>query len=110
MTGTSIGLIIGLFLIVLLVMRVHIGVAMFLAGAVGYVWVSGMDPLLAHLKHGVYGRFSVYDLSVVPLFLLMGQFATQGGLSQALFKAGVAVWLWLVLLLVLVLVRYQALL
>lgn len=87
MTGTSIGLIIGLFLIVLLVMRVHIGVAMFLAGAVGYVWVSGMDPLLAHLKHGVYGRFSVYDLSVVPLFLLMGQFATQGGLSQALFRA-----------------------
>jgi C4-dicarboxylate transporter DctM subunit len=32
-------------------------------------------------------RFSSYDLSVIPLFLLMGQFATQGGLSRALFKA-----------------------
>ncbi len=35
----------------------------------------------------VYARFSVYDLSVIPLFLLMGQFATQGGLSAALFRA-----------------------
>jgi tripartite ATP-independent transporter DctM subunit len=35
----------------------------------------------------LYARFSVYDLSVIPLFLLMGQFATQGGLSRALFQA-----------------------
>jgi TRAP-type C4-dicarboxylate transport system permease small subunit len=35
------------------------------------------------------GRFSpIYDLSVVPLFLLMGQFATHGGLSRRLFQAG----------------------
>lgn len=87
MTGTTIGLIITVLLFAMLIIRVHIGVAMFLAGAIGYVWVSGYDPLLAHLKHAVYGRFSVYDLSVIPLFLLMGQFATQGGLSQALFKA-----------------------
>ncbi|HEX2011796.1 MAG TPA: TRAP transporter large permease, partial [Roseateles sp.] len=33
---------------------------------------------------------TVYDLSVIPLFLLMGQFATQGGLSRALFKAAAA--------------------
>jgi tripartite ATP-independent transporter DctM subunit len=32
----------------------------------------------------------VYDLSVIPLFLLMGQFATQGGLSRDLFKAAAA--------------------
>ena len=87
MTGTTIGIIITGLLLFLLVIRVHIGVAMFLAGAIGYAWVSGIDPLMAHLKHAVYGRFSVYDLSVVPLFLLMGQFATQGGLSRALFNA-----------------------
>ena len=87
MTGTTIGLIIVGFLFFLLIIRVHIGVAMFLAGAVGYAWISGVDPLMAHLKHAVYGRYSVYDLSVVPLFLMMGQFATQGGLSQALFRA-----------------------
>ena len=32
----------------------------------------------------------MYDLSVIPLFLLMGQFATQGGLSRALFQAAAA--------------------
>lgn len=87
MTGTAIALIIALLLMLLLVMRVHIGVAMFMAGALGYAWISGVDPLFAHLKHAVYARFSVYDLSVIPLFLLMGQFATQGGLSKALFMA-----------------------
>lgn len=87
MTGTVIGIIILLFLLFLLVIRVHIGVSMFIAGALGYLWISGYDPLMAHLKHSVFSRYSVYDLSVVPLFLMMGQFATQGGLSQALFKA-----------------------
>ena len=40
---------------------------------------------LNHLKGAIFARFSVYDLSVIPLFLLMGQFATQGGLSRSLF-------------------------
>src|SRR5690606_4975421 len=47
----------------------------------------GWDALVATLKHASYARFSMYDLSVVPLFLLMGQFATYGGLSRALFRA-----------------------
>ncbi|WP_366558806.1 TRAP transporter large permease subunit [Polaromonas sp.] len=40
------------------------------------------------MKNAALARYSVYDLSVVPLFLLMGQFATHGGLSKALFRAG----------------------
>ena len=43
--------------------------------------------LLAYLKGMAFARFSIYDLSVIPLFLLMGQLATQGGLSRALFRA-----------------------
>ena len=35
-------------------------------------------------------RLTVYDLSVIPLFLLMGQFATQGGCRSALFQAAAA--------------------
>ncbi|ANQ85706.1 TRAP-type C4 dicarboxylate transport system large permease [Azoarcus olearius] len=88
MTGTTIGLTMGVVMMGMLALRVQIGIAMFLTGAIGYVWVSGWDPLLAYLKNAPYGRFSLYDLSVVPLFLLMGQFATHGGLSRALFKAG----------------------
>ncbi|MBR0564750.1 TRAP transporter large permease [Azoarcus sp. L1K30] len=88
MSGSEIGLLMGAVMMVMLAMRVQIGIAMFLTGAAGYVWVSGLDPLLAYLKNAPYGRFSLYDLSVVPLFLLMGQFATHGGLSRALFRAG----------------------
>jgi C4-dicarboxylate transporter DctM subunit len=42
---------------------------------------------LAKLKSETYSTFSSYSLSIVPMFLLMGQFATLGGMSQALFKA-----------------------
>src|SRR5690606_10844017 len=87
MTTMQIGLIMGAAMMVLLALRIHIGIAMFLAGALGYAWISGWDALWAFLKHAPYARFSLYDLSVVPLFLLMGQFATHGGLSRALFQA-----------------------
>ena len=43
--------------------------------------------LLYTLNNLVYARVSNYDLAVIPLFILMGQFATHGGLSKALFRA-----------------------
>jgi tripartite ATP-independent transporter DctM subunit len=75
-------------LLLLLAVRVHIGIAMLMTGSIGYVFVAGFDPLMNYFKSAAFARFSVYDLSVVPLFLLMGQFATHGGLSKALFQAG----------------------
>ena len=85
MSTMSIGL--GMFAAMLLLMavRVPIAVAMFVPGAVGYLLLSGWMPLLSHLKGAVYGRVSVYDLSVIPLFMLMGGLAVQGGLAKALF-------------------------
>lgn len=88
MTGLQWGALMFGVMLLLLAMRVHIGVAMLFAGSVGYAMVAGIDPLLNYYKTAAYSRFSVYDLSVVPLFLLMGQFATHGGLSKALFQAG----------------------
>ena len=88
MTGIEWGSLMFGVLLLLLAVRVHIGVAMLLTGSVGYMFVAGIDPLMNYFKTVAYARFSVYDLSVVPLFLLMGQFATHGGLSKALFQAG----------------------
>jgi len=88
MTGIEWGVLMFGVLLLLLALRVHIGIAMLLAGSLGYIMVAGVAPLLSFFKTGAYARFSVYDLSVVPLFLLMGQLATQGGLSRALFQAG----------------------
>ncbi len=75
----------------LMAVRVPIAVAMFLAGFLGYLLQAGWLPVAAHMKTYAYARFSSYDLSVIPLFLLMGQFATQGGLSRSLFKFAAAV-------------------
>ena len=81
----SLGLALFGAMLVLMALRMPIAIAMFVPGAVGYVLMSGWDPLLNHLKGAVFGRFSVYDLSVIPLFMLMGAFAMHGGLSKALF-------------------------
>jgi tripartite ATP-independent transporter DctM subunit len=73
-------------MLALMALRVPIAAAMFVPGAIGYWMIGGDAALLNQLKGIAYARFSVYDLSVIPLFLLMGQFATQGGLSRALFR------------------------
>lgn len=65
-------------MLVLMAARVPIAAAMFVPGAIGYLALAGNNALLSHLKGAVFARFSVYDLSIIPLFLLMGQFATQG--------------------------------
>ncbi len=88
MTGIEQGMLIGGLMLLLLALRIHIGMAMLLAGSIGYIWIAGAAPWLNYLKTAAWARYSVYDLSVVPLFLLMGQFATHGGLSRALFQAG----------------------
>ncbi|MGD1877953.1 MAG: TRAP transporter large permease [Kiloniellaceae bacterium] len=69
-------------------LRVPIGLAMLAVGFFGTWLVTGSwIPILAQMKSLTYDTFSNYSLSIVPLFLLMGQFATRGGMSRALFKA-----------------------
>jgi TRAP-type mannitol/chloroaromatic compound transport system permease large subunit len=88
MSGIAVGLGGFAVLLVMLGLRIHIGLAMALAGA-GIYLVLIADPaaLLFTLNNLTYARLSNYDLSVIPLFILMGQFATHGGLSKALFRA-----------------------
>ena len=61
---------------------------MFLVGTFGLTLVTGSaDMALNLLKSESYSTFSSYSLSIIPLFLLMGQFATLSGMSTSLFKA-----------------------
>ena len=85
MSTFQIGLLMFGGMLALMALRAPIAISMFVPGALGYLALSGWGPLLAHLKGAVYGRVSVYDLSVIPLFMLMGAFAVHGGLSKALF-------------------------
>ena len=88
MSDITIGLMSFPALLVLIFLRVPIGLAMFLAGLVGMIVVTGDTNLpFARLKAETYSTFSNYSLSIVPMFLLMGHFATLGGMSQSLFNA-----------------------
>lgn len=76
-------------LLVMVFLRAPIGLAMLLCGFGGWFMAMGGNPapLLAKLKSETYTTFSSYSLTIIPLFLLMGQFATLSGMSQALFRA-----------------------
>lgn len=75
-------------LMILIFLRVPIGLAMFLVGLIGLSIVTGSTNVaFGRLKSETFTTFSSYSLSIVPMFLLMGHFATLGGMSTALFKA-----------------------
>jgi len=75
-------------LLLLIGLRMPIGLAMLTIGVAGSALVNGSwIQVLSQLKSVPYDTFSNYSLGIIPLFLLMGQFATHGGLSKALFQA-----------------------
>ncbi|MBK9136112.1 MAG: TRAP transporter large permease [Betaproteobacteria bacterium] len=90
MSPTTVGLAMFAAMLALMALRMPIAAAMFIPGAIGYLVISDGASLLNLLKGSAVARLTVYELSVIPLFLLMGQFATQGGLSRRLFRAAAA--------------------
>lgn len=85
MSGLQLALLIFGCMLALMALRVPIAISMFVAGVTGYLIQRGWAPLASFLSTQAYARFASYDLSVIPLFILMGHFATQGGISKALF-------------------------
>ena len=79
-------------LILLIAVRVPIAYSMIAVGGVGIALLNGPAIVLSQLKDLAYGQFSTYDLSVIPLFVLMGAIASRSGLSADLFRAANA-WL-----------------
>lgn len=87
MSGLVLGSIALSITLLLLVLRMHIGITMLAGGALCYWAVNNGDlsAMWFTLNNLAYSRLSNYDLAVIPLFVLMGQFATHGGLSKAIF-------------------------
>ena len=75
-------------LLLLIFLRAPIGLAMLSVG-IGGIWLALGEPGVAlnKLKTETFTTFSSYSLTIIPMFLLMGQFATLSGMSSALFKA-----------------------
>ncbi len=87
MDPTVAAIVIMSLLFVLLAIGMPIGFAMAGAGFLGSLLMIDLDAALALLGQTAYETPITYDLSVVPLFVLMGYFATSSGLSEGLYRA-----------------------
>ena len=74
-------------LLVLLFAGVPIAVAMGIVGAAGLTLILGLQGGMAIVGQTLFDTSLSYSLSVVPLFILMGNFVTRAGLSDELYAA-----------------------
>jgi tripartite ATP-independent transporter DctM subunit len=74
-------------LFVLMLLRVPVGMAMGLVGVSGFAYLVGGGPALKIVGHTTMRTVTDYNFAVIPLFLLMGAFATTSGMSRELFRA-----------------------
>ncbi len=81
-------------LLFLIALRIPIAYAMIVTGGIGVTILNGPLIFMSQLKDLAYIQFSIYDLSVVPMFVLMGNLATKAGLSRELFQAANACVGW----------------
>lgn len=77
-------------LMLLLAARLPLAAAMLLVGAAGLAVVAGAPQMLSILKTQMVYQFLNYDLSVIPMFMLMGTFAMRAGFSRSLFECASA--------------------
>ena len=87
MNPSSLGAFGVLALFVMLFLRVPVWIALTLVGFIGNALLSGLQPTFALAGTVPFDVGSAYTLSVVPLFVLMGEVASESRLSGELFKA-----------------------
>jgi C4-dicarboxylate transporter DctM subunit len=93
MDPITIGTLTFVILFFMLILTVPIGFAMGICGLAGMSMIIGFGPSLSLFGTTVYETTVTYDLSIVPLFVLMGAVAARSGLSQELYGAFNA-WFW----------------
>ncbi len=77
-------------LFVLMFLQVPIGISMIIVGVVGYAVQTGWGPALTLFTSEPSALLASVDLATVPLFLLMGTFATAAGYSTDVYNAAAA--------------------
>jgi len=80
----TIGMVLLLFLIAI---RMPVGFAMALVGLSGFTFLVSAEGGLTMAARAAWGQFASYDFSVVPLFILMGQFSFSSGISSRLYRS-----------------------
>lgn len=87
MIAASVGF---LFAFALIFFRVPISITLALTGVLGFAAMSGWKQAFIMLAHGARDSSMVYGLSVIPLFILMGNFVAGAGISRELYRAAQA--------------------
>jgi tripartite ATP-independent transporter DctM subunit len=87
MSGDTVTIIGFVVLFALMLLRVPVGMAMGLVGVAGFAYLVGGAPALKNVGHTTARTVTDYNFAVIPLFLLMGSFATTSGMSRELFRA-----------------------
>jgi tripartite ATP-independent transporter DctM subunit len=90
MSPTAAGILGIIALFVLFALRMPIGMSMLLIGGVGFAYLGSWQAASALLGSEPYHVTSAYALSVIPLFVLMGQFATLSGMARDFYAAAYA--------------------
>ena len=83
MTEAIVGLV---AMLMLSMIRIPIAISMGLMGFLGLWWMRGVMPSMASVTSTVYESGFQYTLSVVPLFILMGNLVTRAGMSNELYR------------------------
>ena len=81
-----------LALFILLFLQVPISLGMAIVGTIGFGFFIGFEPALRSIGNTAVDTVMVYDFSVLPLFILMGNFVARSGISHDLYEASNA-WL-----------------
>jgi tripartite ATP-independent transporter DctM subunit len=74
-------------LFILMLLRVPVGMAMGLVGVTGFGYLVGAGPALKMVGQTSMRTVTDYTFGIIPMFLLMGQFAANSGMSRELFKS-----------------------
>src|SRR6201988_1208267 len=74
-------------LFALMLLRVPVGMAMGLVGVVGFGYLPGFTPPLKLVGQTSMRTVTDYTFGVIPMFLLMGTFVSNSGMSRDLFRA-----------------------
>ena len=86
MSSTLVGVIGILLMLVIFLTRMSVAYVMALVGFLGFSYLISLEGGLNLLARNIYGPFASYDLTTIPLFILMGQIAFNSGISKRLYQ------------------------
>jgi C4-dicarboxylate transporter DctM subunit len=83
----AVGITAFIFLFILIFLKVPIAFAFAFTGFVGLIYLAGFGPAMSILTTNIWTGVTSYDMMAVPLFILMGMFASYSGIGEGLYNA-----------------------